>query len=150
MSRSTMLRMLVAASLLLNLFSVSYFCGRILRGHLEEDPSALAWILSSSDRALDRRDAAAFRKVLQQQAPRYSDAAAALSRTRTILADRVTANPFDPSSVRSALAAWRSDWNRFNEALSGPLIAALQSISPEGRRRLVRQRQREAPKLQLQ
>ncbi|MGB6486299.1 MAG: hypothetical protein WBE91_05395 [Steroidobacteraceae bacterium] len=75
---------------------------------------------------------------LERHGEHMDDAADLLARSaRRALARQIAAAPFDPRATSQALAAWRTSWDRFVGDLSGPLIDALASISPQGRRRLV-------------
>ena len=87
------------------------------------------------------------RDTLRAEEPCFAAAAAALGHSREALADQILAPQMDPAATRAALLVWRADWLRFTDAFSDPLIDALSKISPDGRRRLVAERRRDAPPL---
>ncbi len=144
---SRLRRALLPASLILNLFLLAMIGGHLLRAELAPGPSFLAHALQQAGRALGPRDAIVFRDTLRVEQPRFATAAAALAQSREKLADQILAPQLDPAATRAALLAWRADWLRFTDAFSGPLVDALAKVSPDGRRRLVAERRRDAPPL---
>ncbi|MGH8325286.1 MAG: hypothetical protein ACRET2_00825, partial [Steroidobacteraceae bacterium] len=88
--------------------------------------------------------------VLARERSRYAQSAAAVGTARHALARRIVADPFDPHAVREALNTWRASWDRFMGDFSGPLIDALSSISPQGRRGLIEMRRERRKMLRKQ
>ena len=138
-------RALLPASLILNLFLLAMIGGNVLRSGFAGNPSFLAHALQAAVGSLGPRDAIIFRGTLRAEQPRFAAAAAALGHSREALADQILAPQMDPAATRAALLVWRADWLRFTDAFSDPLIDALSKISPDGRRRLVAERRRDAP-----
>lgn len=149
MGGSARWRGLPLASFVLNLFLLAVIGGHLLRARETGSPALLARALAAAENSLDANDAAAFRATLRAEAPRYAEAGVALARSRATLARTITAQPFDPAATRDALLVWRGDWLRFTDAFGGPLVDALTRISPDGRRKLVAERQRVAPPIKL-
>jgi hypothetical protein len=77
---------------------------------------------------------------MEREKPRYAEAAKEVAEARAALERDIAADPFDPKAAGQALAAWRVSWDRFIEDFSGPMMDALASVSPEGRRSLVAER----------
>jgi uncharacterized membrane protein len=149
-TRSDWLRLALSLSIVLNLFLISLIGGHFLRHRggspeFAADAAPMAGALARAEAVLDPADAAAFRAVLARDKPRYAQSAEQVGAARRSLARRIAAEPFDPRTASEALGAWRTSWDRFMSDFSGPLIDALASISPEGRRRLIelRREQRE-------
>lgn len=129
----------LALSSVLNLFLLGVIAGHFLgRGGAREVAFApMARALERAEAVLSPADAAAFRATLDREGPRYAQSAEQVTAARRALARQIAAEPFDPRAASQALAAWRTSWDRFVGDLSGPLIDALGSISPQGRQRLV-------------
>jgi len=135
----------LSLSLLCNVFLVALIAGHFLSRRI--GPAAIPLGAAPMARALERtqailspQDAAAFRAVLVRDRPRYLQSALRVAAARRELGRRIAAEPFDPRAAGQALAAWRTSWDGFVDAFSGPLIDALSTISPDGRRRLVAER----------
>lgn len=132
----------LSLSIVLNLFLLGIIAGHVIRHRARAPELAVAGTpmtraLASAEAALDRQDAAAFRATLERDKPRYVQAAQQVAAARRGLASQIAAQPFDPRAASQALEAWRTSWNSFMSDFSGPLIDALSSISPQGRRRLI-------------
>ncbi len=97
----------------------------------------LASALLGAERSLSAPDAAAFKAVMNRDAPRYVPAAERLASARMELDRQLTAMPYDKEAAQQALAAWQTDWAQFMGDVSGPLLDAFGQISPEGRKRLI-------------
>ncbi len=136
-------RVVLPSSLVLNLFLVALIGGHLVRHDVDQvDPGrpSLARALADAEARLSAPDAAAFGAVLRRDAPQYELAAQQFEQARSVLKDRIVAQPFDPVAVRQALTAWQVNWNHFIDSVGNPLIDALAQISPEGRQKLVAQR----------
>ena len=93
--------------------------------------------LANLEQRLPRDDAERFRAVLARDAPQFMPEASELAAARRRVEAAVLAEPFDKEAVTAAIGAWRADWNRFVPDFTGPLVDALASISPSGRRAMV-------------
>jgi uncharacterized membrane protein len=139
---SDRLRLALSLSLILNLFFVAVIAGHFLRHEVHRSaPSAAASPLARVEAELDARDAARFEAAIGRGGVGLAAAAQQMAAARRALSQQLVAEPFDARAARQALDAWRISWNTFMTQLSGPLIDALSSISPAGRRRLVKERQ---------
>lgn len=129
----------LSLSTVLNLFLLGVIAGHFLGRSAPHEVSLtpMARALERAEAVLDPADAAAFRAALDRDGPRYAQSAEQVAAARRALARQIAAEPFNPRAASQALAVWRTSWDRFVGDLSGPLIDALSSISPEGRRRLV-------------
>lgn len=140
-------RFVLPASLLLNLFLVALIGGHFLRGEARParlDGSQLARALANAKAVLSPEDAAAFGGVFKRDAPNFAESARRLEETRATLERTITAEPFDKAAVQQALNDWQDAWNRFLGQAGGSVVEALDSVSPEGRRKLVAQRRQAA------
>jgi len=132
----------LSLSIVLNLFLLGIIAGHVL-GHRVRAPrlavagTPMTRALARAEAELDPRDAAAFRAALDRDKAGYAQAAQQVTAARRAVARQIAAQPFDPRAAAQALDAWRASWDRFMGDFSGPLIDALSSISPEGRRRLI-------------
>ena len=137
---------LMPVSLLLNAFLAALILGHVWRGISQntEGETPLIRALSNAESALSPADAAQFRTVMTNDAPRFLPAGKRLEEAREVLKNAIAASPYDPPAVRAALAAWQARWNDFVGAFRDPLTDALGAISPDGRRRLIDARQKTA------
>lgn len=135
----------LALSLVCNLFLAAVIAGhfmsrrvRPVRVAIAATPMARA--LARATAVLPPKDAANFRAVIEREKPQYAQAAMEVGEARAALERAIAADPFDPKAASQALAAWRVSWDRFIEDFSGPMMDALASVSPEGRRSLIAER----------
>jgi uncharacterized membrane protein len=135
------------ASLIFNIFLLALIGGHVLRHHGERAPSAvptnLARALADAEASLSPSDAAKFRDVMTRGAPLYAQSAKQLAGARFALERQIVAEPFDRQAVHNAFVAWQQSWNRLFDNVDDTLIEALAQVSPEGRRKLIAQRQAE-------
>ena len=103
----------------------------------------LARALADAETSLPPSDAAKFRDVMTRGAPLYAQSAKQLAEARAALQRQIVAEPFDRQAVHSAFVAWQQSWNRLLDNADDTLIEALAQVSPEGRRKLIAQRQAE-------
>jgi Spy/CpxP family protein refolding chaperone len=103
----------------------------------------LARALARAAQILPPDDAAAFTAVMQRDASKYLPAARQLKEARARLDSEITADNFNQAEVRQTMAQAQAAWNTFADKISGSMIEALAGVSPEGRRKLVAQRQAE-------
>jgi uncharacterized membrane protein len=142
-------RIALPASLVLNLFLIAVIGGHVWRSYGDRGDSSstpLTRALAAAEANLSARDAAAFRAVMQRDAPDFATAGQELTAARRNLERQITAEPFDREAVKQALVAWRASWILFTDKFGGTLVEAVAQVSPEGRSRLVAGR-REAEKL---
>ncbi|WP_342627939.1 periplasmic heavy metal sensor [Nguyenibacter vanlangensis] len=132
-------RWVLAGSVLLNLFLAAVVGGQYLRHRTEgaHQATALATFLQNATEHLSPADAAAFRSVLWQDAPRYVQAHENLARARADIDNQLLAPHFDAAATRAAMARWQAAWNGFVGDFSDALVEAISHLSPEGRRTLV-------------
>lgn len=135
----------LALSLVCNLFLAAVIAGHFMSPRVR--PVGVAITATPMARALARatavlppKDAAKFRAVIEREKPQYAQAAKEVGEARAALERDIAADPFDPKAASQALAAWRVSWDRFVDDFSGPMMDALASVSPEGRRSLVAER----------
>jgi len=138
-------RIALPASIVLNVFFVALIGGHLLqRGHaIGPNAIPLARALQNAEASLSPSDAAAFRQVMRAGAPRFADAARQLAVARRAVAHQIAAEPYDADAVHQALSHWQVALNKFFEAFSDPLVDALGRVSPEGRRKLIAEREAE-------
>lgn len=136
----------LSLSLVCNLFLAAVIAGhfassrvRPVRVPIGATPMARALLRATA--VLPPKDAASFRAVFEREKPRYAQAAQQVTDARRALERAIAADPFDPQAASQALAVWRGSWDRFIQDFSGPMVDALATVSPEGRRRLVAERQ---------
>jgi uncharacterized membrane protein len=133
-------------SVALNLFFIALIGGRLLHRPpaLDAGGGPVARALVNAEASLPPQDAAAFDAAIRGDARRYIEAGRRLVDARRALGQEITAEPFNPERVKQALATWRRAWNGFFDAFSGTLVDALAKVSPDGRRKLVADRQAKA------
>lgn len=138
---------MLTASLLFNVFLLAIIGGHVLRHHGERGVTPmsanLARALADAETSLPPSDAAKFRNVMTRGAPLYAQSAKQLAEARAALQRQIVAEPFDRQAVHSAFVAWQQSWNRLLDNADDTLIEALAQVSPEGRRKLIAQRQAE-------
>ncbi|WP_160000137.1 periplasmic heavy metal sensor [Roseomonas sp. 18066] len=142
-SRATWLSTALGASVALNL---------VLGGLLVFAPKPqgrrpdLATVHQQMEKLVPEADRARFTALLDAGRP---GVLAQLDRQRAARATAEEAlgqEPFDPASLRAAMARARNEYQQFSIALEDNLIDAVSTLSPEGRRRLAEdsRRRREA------
>jgi uncharacterized membrane protein len=138
-------RIALPASIVLNIFLVALIGGHLLRGRpvIAPGENPLARALANAEASLSPSDAAAFRQVMRSDTPRFADAAQQLAAARRAVAQQIAAEPFNADAVHQALTRWQMALNSFFDAFSDPLVDALAKVSPDGRRRLIAERQAE-------
>jgi uncharacterized membrane protein len=135
-------RIALPASIILNLFLVAVIGGHLWRHRAElTTTTPLARGLARAEAVLSPADAAAFRAVIRRNAPVYLEDQRRLTEARRALGRDITADRFDRDETQKALDDWRAAWNQFFDDFSKTLVDALAQVSPEGRRKLVAERQ---------
>lgn len=135
----------LALSLVCNVFLAAVIAGHFMSPRVRPvrvaiGATPMARALARATAVLPPKDAASFRAVIEREKPQYSQAAIEVGEARAALERDIAADPFDPKAARQALAAWRVSWDRFIDDFSGPMMDALATVSPQGRRSLVAQR----------
>ena len=137
---ATWRRIALPASFVLNLFLIAVIGGHVWRSHGDRGDSTstpFTRVLATAEANLSARDAAAFRAVMQRDAPDFVSATQDLTAARRNLERQIAAEPFDREAVKQALVAWRASWIRFTDKFGGTLVEAVAQVSPEGRSRLL-------------
>jgi hypothetical protein len=83
--------------------------------------------------ALPEADKPRFRAVLEAERETYATELAALRAAGTAVDAAMAREPFDPSALREALAAWSARWAAFNAVFTGTMVHAMEAVSPAGR-----------------
>jgi uncharacterized membrane protein len=132
-------RIVLPASILLNLFLLALIGGHMLHAHGRSESVGLpfARALSRAEELLPPQDAAAFGSVMRGDAAQYAQAAQQLRDARQELNRQLVAEPFNPEATRRAFHDFQMAWDHFLNDFSTPLVDALAQISPEGRRKLM-------------
>jgi uncharacterized membrane protein len=140
-------RIVLPASIILNLFLIALISGHTFVVRIRyaggNEGLPLARALARVEQILPSKDAAAFDAVMRRDAPQYLDAARQLKEARARLDRELTADKFDQAAARQSMVQAQAAWNAFADKVSGPLVEALGSVSAEGRRKLIAQRQTE-------
>ena len=134
-------RVAFPASIVLNLFFIALIGGHVIAARDQRDFDTLAQALATAEASLPPKDASAFHKVIENKAAHYEEASRQLREARHVLGQQITAEPFNADAVRQALSNWRTAWNGFFDSFSDPLVDALSVVSPEGRRKLIADRE---------
>jgi uncharacterized membrane protein len=137
-------RVTLSASVVLNLFLAALIVGHLWRSHQDGlgSRAPIARILANIESKLSPQDAATFHAVMTRGEPRVSQSAQQLAETRRELLHQLTANPFDEQAAKRALSTWHTSGDRFLDDFGDTLIDALAQVSPEGRRRIAAERQK--------
>lgn len=137
-------RVVLFASLALNLFLVAFTTGRLLHSgiHGHRTGGSLARALTNSGASLSGTDATTFNAIVQRDAARYTEAAQNLTKSRKELRHQIAADPFDPVATKQAYTRWQKDLNVYIDDVGDTFIEALTQISPQGRRKVLEQRER--------
>lgn len=134
----TRYKVALSVSVVVNLFLIAIVGSRILLAALQPHyANPLDQALATAEESLPPKDAAAFRHVIQTEAPTYSSAAQRLAAARHAVAQQIVVDPYDADAVRRSLESWRTDWNAFFDVFRGTLVDALGAVSAEGRRKLI-------------
>jgi uncharacterized membrane protein len=134
-------RIALPASIILNLFLIAVIGGHLLNvgRHRENFGLPLARAISRAEELLPPQDAAAFGAVMRRDEAHFAKAAQALRDARQELDRQIVADPFNPAAARQALHATQMAWNQFLDDFSDPLVDGLKQVSPQGRRKLIKE-----------
>lgn len=100
-------------------------------------------MVSRIEQALPEADRPAFRAVLDAERDRYEGALAEVRAARRAMDAAMTREPFDPESLRAAMAAWSGRWVAFNAAFADTMVHAMAAVSPQGRAQVAAARRRD-------
>lgn len=133
------LRIALPVSLVANIFLLAFLGGQMLgpRSETPGNDNPLARVLAVAEATLSPSDARLFRQYLLRDEPQYAQAVKRLTQARQEMLRQISADPYDPVATLTSLSAMQSAWAEFMDTISGPLVAAIGEISPEGRRRVV-------------
>jgi hypothetical protein len=136
-------RIALPASIILNLFLIALIGGHVLNParRIANVGLPLARALARAQEVLPPPDAKAFGAVMERDAPRFVKSAQALRDARQELDRQIVANPFNPTAARQALKATQVAWDQFLDDFGDSLVDGLQQVSPQGRRKLIRETQ---------
>ena len=95
----------------------------------EMDAAAPIWLPGQRTALGGTVDAA----VLEAERETYATELAALRAAGTAVDAAMAREPFDPSALREALAAWSARWAAFNAVFTGTMVHAMEAVSPAGR-----------------
>jgi uncharacterized membrane protein len=141
------MKVVLAVSILLNLFLVAVIGGHVIHARNRGDTMGmpLARAMLRAQAILPRKDAMAFGAVIRRDAPRFGGSWEKLRDTRQELDRQIGAEPFDPAATRQALKATQLAWDRFLDQFGDTLVDGLTQISSEGRHKLLNETALSAP-----
>jgi len=99
-------------------------------------PPGLDGMVQRLASALPADDAARFRAVMERERPSFAQSHRDMEAARAQLAAAIAAQPFDEPAVGAGLQAFRASWMLGSDRFSTSLLAAVRSLSPDGRARL--------------
>jgi uncharacterized membrane protein len=141
-------RIVLPASVILNLFLIAVIGGHILQARARGDTgigsgvgTPLGRVLGRAEAILPPRDAAAFGAVMRRDLRNYAQDSLQLREARRELDRQIVADPFNPEATRHALSATQAAWNHLLDDFSGTLVEGLSQVSPKGRRKLITETQ---------
>ncbi|MCB8881898.1 periplasmic heavy metal sensor [Acidisoma cellulosilytica] len=137
----TRAKIALSVSVIINLFLVALIGSHIWRVESQRRfDNPLAQALATAEHSLPPKDAKTFRQVIKSESSVFAGSAQRLASARHAVGQAISAEPYDPAAVSQSLNNWRSDWNQFFDVFRGPLVDALGAVSPEGRRKLIADR----------
>ena len=95
------------------------------------------------EHALPEADRPAFRAVLDAERGRYEGPLAELRAAQQDVDAAMAREPFDPASLRAAMAAWSGRWAAFSAAFADTMAHAMAAVSPQGRAQVAAARRRD-------
>jgi len=126
-------RALLWASLAANLFFAGLVGSHLLMRPAPPQVPGLDGFIARLAAALPSADADRFRSVLDGEKPWYDQARAATERAHARLADAIGRTPYDEAEARQRLQDWRARWNESSDRFGNSLLAAVRTLSPQGR-----------------
>ena len=127
-----------------NLFAAALVGARIVKG--PPGPPGLAGAAERMAHDLPASDAARFRAVLDQQKPWFDAARHRMADARADLAHSIAQNPYDERAVHERMAAYQARWAETSGRFGDTLLAAIGTLSPEGRAKLAETTQHPGPR----
>ena len=118
-----------------NLFSVTLIGTHMAAGH-PPGPPGLAGAAERMARDLPAADAARFRATLDREKPWYDMARRRMAEARTDLSRSIAQNPYDEAAVRERMLTFQARWVETSSRFGESLLAAINTLSPEGRAKL--------------
>ncbi|MEM1419671.1 MAG: periplasmic heavy metal sensor [Pseudomonadota bacterium] len=124
------LKLILTASLVLNLFLASVFVGKLFRG----EPRQLAAREVLKDASPDLREAVREIRDLRRQA--FRDKQQEMQQARQRIYEAVKAEPFDEEELRAAQAALMAEFIRVRRFVADSSVELAGRLGPEDRQKL--------------
>ena len=96
-------------------------------------------------RDLPPMDADRFRAAMERQRPARETARARMDEARMAMSRAIGRTPYDEAAVRQSMQAWQTAWIEWSNQFGGSMLAALSTLSPDGRARLAEAGRRPPP-----
>lgn len=87
-------------------------------------------------RDLPADDAIRFRATMEEHLGDIETARTRMLAARGAMSRAIGRSPYDPITVQASMKDWQSTWNTWSEELGRGMLAALPSLSDEGRQKL--------------
>ena len=132
-------RIALPCSIVLNLFLLAAIGGHFYSRYAgpSRDRTMLSRLLARVEATLPADEAAAFKAVILRDQDRFLAARQKLLAARQELMAQITADPYSKAGTAQALKDWKAAWDSVSGEFSGTLVDALDTVSPQGRRKLV-------------
>ena len=130
---ATARRLLLPVSLLANVFLLAHAAGPWLRPHR---PGGFPGMVEHFSRSLPPDDAERFRVAMDAQRPLFETGRMNADQARAALSRAIAATPYDPQLTRERMTEWQARLHAMSSRFGDTLLAALPTLSPEGRARL--------------
>ena len=127
-----------------NLFAAALVGARLVVG--SPGPPGLAGAAERMARDLPPADAARFRAVLDRDKPWFDTARHRMADARADLARSIAQNPYDQNAVHERMEAYQARWAETSGRFGNSLLAAIGTLSPEGRAKLAETTQHSGPR----
>jgi uncharacterized membrane protein len=109
-------------------------------------PPGLAGAAERMARDLPAADATRFRATLDREKPWYDMARRRMAEARADLSRSIAQDPYDEAAVRERMMVFQARWAETTGRFGESLLAAIGTLSPEGRVRLAQTAQASGPK----
>ena len=127
-----------------NLFGAALIGARFAAG--SPAPPGLAGAAERMARDLPPADAARFRAALDHERPWFDAARHRMAEARADLARSIAQDPYDERAVHERMAAYQARWTETSGRFGDSLLAAIGTLSPEGRAKLAETTQNSGPR----
>jgi len=127
-----------------NLFAAALVGARLVVG--PPGPPGLAGAAERMARGLPAADAARFRATLDHERPWFDAARHRMAGARADLARSIAQNPYDQNAVHERMVAYQARWAETSGRFGDSLLAAIGTLSPEGRAKLAETTQNSGPR----